>query len=182
MIGDDSCYWIARDAHARSKDWILPDKTNWKTYYQIFTKIILESLNKYQDKGLKWNCNHCDNSTKATHIKLEKIQNTIDNVLNNIDNNFKVINSKIDNYSPEKNIQSFAEIVKNLPNNSDNIASTIKTALSRQSVVLAKSDEKELNHIIHGISDEEDLGKLMTKLFKNTLHCKLPTKIRVLVK
>ena len=106
-------------------------------------KIILESLNKYQDKGLKWNCNHCDNSTKATHIKLEKIQNTIDNVLNNIDNNFKVINSKIDNYSPEKNIQSFAEIVKNLSNNSDNIASTIKTALSRQSVVLAKSDEKE---------------------------------------
>ena len=32
------------------------------------------------------------------------------------------------------------------------------------------------NHIIHGISDEEDLGKLMTTLFKNTLHCKLPTK------
>ena len=118
------------------------------------TKIILEALNKYQDKGLKWNCNHCDNSMKATHIKLEKIQNTIDNVLNNIDNNIKVINSKMDNYSPEKNIQSFAEIVKNLPNNSGNIASTIKTALSRQSVVLAKSDEKELNHIIHGISDE----------------------------
>ena len=32
MIGDDSCYWPARDANSRSKDWTLPDKSNWTKY------------------------------------------------------------------------------------------------------------------------------------------------------
>ena len=28
MIGDDSCYWPAKDVNSRSKDWTLPDKSN----------------------------------------------------------------------------------------------------------------------------------------------------------
>ena len=102
-------------------------------------------------------------------VKLNNLEIKIDKILTDSEKERK---SDIENTK-----SSYAEITNKMNDFEKKIPSTkfIITELTRQTISEAK-DTREYNHIIHGIPDDVDLEKYLAGLYKDTLHCKIPSK------